>query len=95
MQQKQITMDANGNGIAVWTRGGVVYSNRFEPATGWGAAQAISASGALSPEVAADANGNAIAVWCQLYSSTFVPCASGGFCGHYVYVYYIYAVRYE
>lgn len=68
----QITLDADGNAIAVWdqsdgTRSNI-WANHFSAAGNtWGTAQLIEAESgnARAPQVALDANGNAIAVWAQ------------------------------
>jgi hypothetical protein len=70
--QVQIAMDADGNGIAVWSQNtGTVYSifaNRYVSGTGWEGPQLLEtddAGAAEYPQIAIDANGNAIAVWSQ------------------------------
>ena len=66
----QIEMDANGNGIAIWTQYGSaqdeIWVNRFT-AGAWGTAVIVSASGgdAGAPQIAFDPLGNAMAVWHQ------------------------------
>jgi hypothetical protein len=72
----QISLDAAGNGFAVWQQynGSIIniWSNRFAVGTGWGAAVLISDSAMDSrdPKIAADINGNAIAVWGQFNLAT-------------------------
>jgi hypothetical protein len=67
----QVAIDVNGNAIAVWQQydgtAYSIYSNRFMPGIGWGAAQLIEAGAgnAFSPQVSVDASGNAVAVWYQ------------------------------
>ena len=66
----KVAMDPQGNATAVWpqwsgTRENV-WSNRFTPADGWGAAERIEANtehDAWGPQVAMDPQGNAMAVW--------------------------------
>lgn len=66
----QIEMDANGNGLAIWTQYGStqdeIWINRFT-AGAWGTAVIVSASGgdAGAPQIAFDPLGNAMAVWHQ------------------------------
>ncbi len=68
----QVTVNANGNAIAVWPQSDGtrynIWANRYTPASGWGTAQLTetdNAGGASDPQIAIDANGNAIAVWEQ------------------------------
>jgi len=68
----QISIDANGNAIAVWVQyDGTrynIWANRYTLGTGWGTAELIetdNAGYASDPQIAIDANGNAIAVWRQ------------------------------
>ena len=68
----QIAIDSNGNAIVVWYQSDGtrynIWSNRYEPGTGWGAAQLIetdNAGNAYRSQVAIDSSGNAIAVWYQ------------------------------
>jgi hypothetical protein len=65
-----VTMDSNGNVMAVWAQMGAVmhsiWANRYTPSGGWGTAELIEsddAGSALSPDVAIDRFGNALAVW--------------------------------
>ena len=68
----QISMDANGNALAVWhisdgTRHNI-WSNRYTAGSGWGTAEMIetdNAGNAYSPQVTIDGNRNGIAVWYQ------------------------------
>jgi len=71
--EPNISMDANGNAIAVWhehdgTRNNV-YSNRYDATTGsWGDAVLLehdNAGQADYPAIATDFDGNAIAIWEQ------------------------------
>jgi predicted enzyme related to lactoylglutathione lyase len=61
-----VTMDGNGNAIAVWQQNdgmdNFIASNRSTPSGVWGTAQRIGDFG-TRPHVASDAAGNAIAVW--------------------------------
>ncbi|MDP1833112.1 MAG: putative Ig domain-containing protein [Geothrix sp.] len=72
----QISVDAAGNGFAVWQQanGSIlnIWSNRFAVGTGWGSAVLISDSAQASrdPKIAADINGNAMAVWGQFNLTT-------------------------
>ncbi len=67
----QISMDASGNAIAVWSQWDAyysIYANRYVAGTGWGTAALIeSATGNASvPQISMDAtSGNAVAVWSQ------------------------------
>jgi len=75
--QPQAAMDAAGNVIVVWSlwngtfsnrTGSTVWSNRYVPGVGWGAAQRIDTSNmnsASSPKIAVDPAGDAITVWSQ------------------------------
>ncbi len=76
-------VDPSGNVTAVWQQSGggnaSIYSRRFVPASGWGAATIVETDNgdlAQYPEVAVDASGNAIAVWKHAddtWSNRFVP----------------------
>lgn len=63
----QISMDATGNGMAVWTQASFTWANRYVAGTGWAGATLIDSTAAggssSSPQVAVDGNGNASAVW--------------------------------
>lgn len=67
----RVAVDAQGNAIAVWARSDrhdsaeQIWSNRYTPEAGWGAALRIedSDTSASGPDVAMDAEGNAISVW--------------------------------
>ena len=63
----QLSVDGCGNAIAVWDRGGNIWSNRYVAGTSWGTAQLIetSSGGADYPQVSVDSSGNAIAIWSQ------------------------------
>jgi hypothetical protein len=65
-REPQVTVDSNGNAIAVWYQDYNIYANRFN-GTNWGIAELIETNTgfANSPQVAFDSNGNAIAVWSQ------------------------------
>lgn len=63
-----LSMDKNGNALALWNEtGGVMYANRFEAALGWGTTEIITAIDHYTPnysaQLAFDTNGNALAVW--------------------------------
>lgn len=84
-QNPQVSIDANGNALAIWEQsdGAVtsIWVNRYVAGTGWGTAALLEtddAGYAEKPQVSVDANGNAIAVWNQndgaranIYSSRF------------------------
>ena len=88
----QIALDADGNGLAVWSQRGdtrsAIWSNRYAPIGDWGEAERIEfASGgdALGPQVALDPNGDGLAVWTQsdvarlnIWSNRFTPGAGWG-----------------
>lgn len=68
----QIAIDANGNGLAVWTQDDGMHvnivANRYMAGSGWGTAALIeidNAGDAADPQIAIGANGNALAVWAQ------------------------------
>lgn len=64
----QISTDADGNALAVWSQGDVanIWANRYTVNRGWGTAVPISLDGACyNPQIATDAAGNAIVVWKQ------------------------------
>jgi hypothetical protein len=75
--EPQVALDASGNAMAVWYEyDGTTYnifSARYTPATGWGAAQLIETGGgfAFLPEIAIGPGGNAIAVWYQQNGSNY------------------------
>lgn len=63
-----LALDPAGRAVAVWRQAGAITSNHFAPATGWSAAQQISAPGAMNldaPQLVVDAAGNAVAAWTQ------------------------------
>jgi hypothetical protein len=69
-RRPQVTVDPNGNAVAVWKQDDGTYniwSNRYVAGTGWGTAELIEmdASYAEDPQVAVDTSGNAVAVWWQ------------------------------
>jgi hypothetical protein len=81
----RLAMDADGNVLSVWAQSDGtqynVWSNRFDAATGWGAAaliEAVDAGTAGTPRVKFDSHGNAIATWSQdstrgnIWSSRYV-----------------------
>lgn len=81
-----IVVAPGGIAIAVWGQlgpeGMEIWSNRHVSGIGWGAAQRISAGGAILPRVAVDNDGNAIAVWQQgdgartnIWSNRYTPTA--------------------
>ena len=77
-QSPQISIDANGNALAVWSQSdgtrNNIWANRFTIGTGWGVAALIvtgNAGGAQSPQISIDANGNALAVWHQSDGTRF------------------------
>jgi len=63
----RLAMDASGVAVAVWVQGEGIWSNRYEPGTGWSEAIQIGNGfyyGLVEvPQVAMDGKGNAIAVW--------------------------------
>lgn len=66
----QITIDSNGNAVAVWYqwdgRRNNIWSNIYKAAAGWGSAVLIETSDdgdAYNPQLAVDSRGNAVAVW--------------------------------
>jgi hypothetical protein len=83
----RVTIDADGNALAVWvqTSGTLagVWANRYEVGTGWGTEMPIGPVGlgpALLPQVAGNAVGEVVAIWVQfdgvqdsIWSSRFVP----------------------
>ncbi len=60
-----LSMDANGNVVAVWVENGVVKSSTHPIGMGWSSAVNISANGASSPRVVSDPSGNATAIWIE------------------------------
>jgi hypothetical protein len=64
----QLAVNPAGHAAAVWQRADGIWSNRYEPGSGWGAAQLV-VNGASSPDIAMDDAGNSLAVWQQLDSS--------------------------
>jgi len=69
--EPQVAVDPEGNAVAVWQQSDGtrddIWSNRYTPTDGWGAAELIEtdAGDARWPQVAMDSNGNAVAVWQQ------------------------------
>ena len=68
----QITIDTNGNAMAVWSQSdGIrdnIWVNRYTAGTGWGTTTLIetdNSGNANNPQIAIDNNGNALAVWSQ------------------------------
>jgi len=68
----RVAMDPSGSAVVVWTQShGMqpsVWSNRYTPSSGWGAAEPVEdydGSRVFEPHVAMDANGNAVAIWTQ------------------------------
>jgi hypothetical protein len=88
----QVAIDPSGNAIAVWHQsdGALfnIWSNRYTPTGGWGAAELIetdNAGSAFDPQVAIDPSGNAIAVWHQsdgvqfnIWSNRYMPTGGWG-----------------
>jgi hypothetical protein len=88
-------VDAQGNAIAVWVRSNGtrldIWSNRYMPSAGWGAAARIETEDegdARNPQVAVDAQGNAVAVWEQsdgtrldIWSNRYTPSNGWGSAG--------------
>jgi len=65
----QVTLDAQGNAVAVWQQSNGtrfdIWSNRYTN-DGWGAAERIETGNedaSVTPQVGSDAQGNAVAVW--------------------------------
>jgi predicted enzyme related to lactoylglutathione lyase len=91
----QVAVDPQGNAVAVWEQASGtrldIWSNRYMPSAGWGAAQRIETEDegfALSPQVAVDAQGNAVAVWEQsdgtrldIWSNCYTPSNGWGSAG--------------
>jgi hypothetical protein len=70
--QPQITIDANGNALAVWSQGDGtrtnIWANHYTADSGWGSAVLIetdNGGAANYPQIAFDTSGNAVAVWHQ------------------------------
>jgi hypothetical protein len=68
----RVAMGGDGNSIAVWHQPILtrldIWSNRYTPSEGWGAAEPIEnhhGGRGQEPEVAMDTNGNAVAIWSQ------------------------------
>lgn len=69
----QITIDASGNALAVWSRyngtANLAMANRYAVGAGWGAAAIIGSDTAFVAisqiQIAGDGSGNAVAVWNQ------------------------------
>ncbi len=67
----QVGVDSNGNAIVVWGQmsEGIpsIWANRYVSGSGWGTAQLIETSSAMSfnPRMAMDNSGSTIAVWIQ------------------------------
>lgn len=79
----QITMNAAGNAIVMWTQSGRqhsrIYACHYVMGMGWGRTTRIGAHNdntALSPQVAMDQRGNAIAVWDERDGKRFKVFAS-------------------
>jgi len=63
-----VSIDANGNAIAVWAQGGSILADRYVAATQtWQGIQMLETSSteAAQPRISMDDSGNAIAVWLQ------------------------------
>ncbi len=82
----EVKMNGQGQAVAVWNQwdpsnGNQVYSKKFIPATGWGAASNLVSElgSANSPHAVMDSQGNATAIWsqwaspttCDLYTKTY------------------------
>jgi hypothetical protein len=85
----QVTIDATGNGLAVWEQfDGTqvsIRANRYNVSTGWGMATLLETNNAESaaiPQVAINATSNALAVW-RSFRSIWANCysASAGIWG--------------
>jgi len=75
IQDVKIAIDANGNGLVVWTqfdnRSNNVWCSRYTAGSSWGTPTLISTnnnpnnrySGNYDPQIAMDAGGNALLVW--------------------------------
>jgi hypothetical protein len=68
----QVSVDNDGNALAVWIQSDGtrynIWSNRYLPGFGWGSAELIETDNAGSadrPQISIDSNGNALAVWEQ------------------------------
>ena len=68
----QVSIGADGNGMAVWQQSDGsrtnIWANRYTAAAGWDGATLIEhddTAGATDPQVASDASGSAVAVWAQ------------------------------
>ncbi len=65
----RVAVGADGTAVAVWNLRGEggdleVWTNRYEPGTGWDGAKSLAAAdGGALPCVAVDAEGNAVVVW--------------------------------
>ena len=75
----QITMNATGDAIAVWQKGGTldIYANHYDAATGmWGTAQLIEtlSENVISPRIAINSVGNGIAIWGLIDSDVYSNC---------------------
>ena len=74
----KITIDTNGNALAVWEQSDGsrdnIWANRYTTGLDWGTAELIEtddAGDAGSPQIDFDTDGNAIAVWRQYSSSRY------------------------
>ncbi len=72
----QVSVDTDGNALAVWQQyegtSNSIFANRHTAGAGWGTAELIesSDSGAYRPQISFDADGNALAVWYQYDETT-------------------------
>jgi len=86
-----IGVDAHGTAVAVWAQFDGkrdIWSNRYTPGTGWGAAERIEANDlgdAREPRIAVDPNGSAVVVWKQpdgtgekIWSNRYTPSTGWG-----------------
>jgi hypothetical protein len=79
----QVALDAQGNAIVVWNRGGTVQAAVRPVGGGWQPALDISAAGSGNPQIAIDPQGNALVLWERRGATTTTvqaasrPAASG------------------
>jgi len=74
----QVSVQPNGNALAVWQQSDGsrtnIWSNNYIVGTGWGTAELIESDNtdnAIDPQVSVDTNGNAMAVWLQSDGAVF------------------------
>lgn len=66
--EPQLAVAADGSATALWLQASGLWSSRYTPAGGWGAAQRVdnaSSSVPRAPRVAVDGQGHAMALWVQ------------------------------